>query len=130
MIGTIRQGLKADGIEVSITKLCQWFALPRRTMYYRPVKSAPKINVRFMEPIKAMIEENPAFGYRTRAETDRPLLHLPALQTEDPLYRVLVEIEQVCDGSQASPSVAQAPNQRWATDLCRIWADRDQWTTL
>ena len=31
---------------------------------------------------------------------------------------------------RALPSVAQFPNERWATDLCRIWAGRDQWTTL
>lgn len=32
MIETIRQGLKAEGVEVSISKLCQWFAIPRRTV--------------------------------------------------------------------------------------------------
>jgi len=26
--------------------------------------------------------------------------------------------------------VAAAPNERWATDLYRVWAGRDQWTTL
>ena len=67
MIETIRQGLKADGIHASINKLCQWFAVPRRTVYYRPTKAAPKVDAKFAEPIKAMIEENPAFGYRTVA---------------------------------------------------------------
>jgi len=33
MIETIRQGLKADGIHVSLSKLCHWFAVPRRTVY-------------------------------------------------------------------------------------------------
>lgn len=28
------------------------------------------------------------------------------------------------------PSVATAPNERWSTDLCRVWAGRDGWTTL
>ena len=31
---------------------------------------------------------------------------------------------------QALPSVAQAPNERWATDLCRIWAGKVRWCTL
>ncbi|ETH67689.1 hypothetical protein L567_3167, partial [Bordetella pertussis STO1-CHLA-0006] len=31
MIETIRQGLQADGITVSIAKLCRWFNVPRRT---------------------------------------------------------------------------------------------------
>jgi putative transposase len=26
--------------------------------------------------------------------------------------------------------VAQRPNERWATDMCRVWAGRDGWTTL
>jgi putative transposase len=31
---------------------------------------------------------------------------------------------------QALPSVAQAPNERWSTDMCRIWAGKDGWATL
>ncbi|KGD54892.1 putative transposase [Burkholderia pseudomallei] len=38
MIETIRQGLKEEGVTVSISKLCRWFEVPRRRMYYRPVK--------------------------------------------------------------------------------------------
>ena len=130
MIETIRQGLKADGIHVSISKLCQWFAVPRRTVYYRPTKAAPKIDAKFAEPIKAMIEENPAFGYRTVAHlldfnknTVQRVFQLKGWQVKKrPIgFRPRV---------QALPSVAHAPNERWATDLCRIWAGRDQWATL
>ena len=31
---------------------------------------------------------------------------------------------------QALPSVAKAPNERWATDLCRVWSRRDGWASL
>jgi putative transposase len=31
---------------------------------------------------------------------------------------------------QALPSVAAAPNERWATDLCRVWTGRDGWAVL
>ena len=67
MIRTLHEGLLADGFAVPITKLCAWFGVPRRTVYYKPVKSPPKIDPAFEEPIKAMIEENPSFGYRTVA---------------------------------------------------------------
>jgi len=67
VIETIRQGLREEGITVLISKLCQWFDVPRRTVYYRPLKSAPKVQAKFAEPIKAMIEESPSFGYRTVA---------------------------------------------------------------
>jgi putative transposase len=67
MIETIRQGLKAEGIHVPISKLCQWFGVPRRTVYYLPTKTAPTMDARLADAIKAIIEENPAFGYRTVA---------------------------------------------------------------
>ena len=67
MIETILQGLKADGIEVSISKLCTWLGLPRRTFYYRETKAKPRMQQHLVEPVKAMIEENPSFGYRTVA---------------------------------------------------------------
>lgn len=67
MIRTIQQGLLADGFKVSITKLCSWFDVPRRTIYYKPLKSAPKIDARFETPIKDLIEKEPSFGYRTVA---------------------------------------------------------------
>ena len=31
---------------------------------------------------------------------------------------------------QAMPSRAAVPNERWATDLCRVWSGRDGWATL
>lgn len=31
---------------------------------------------------------------------------------------------------QALPPVATRPNERWSTDLCRVWAGRDGWATL
>ncbi|MDD0838248.1 hypothetical protein PSQ40_06665 [Curvibacter sp. HBC61] len=42
MILTLQQGLAEDGMAVSLVKLCQWFQIPRRTVYYRSCKSAPK----------------------------------------------------------------------------------------
>lgn len=32
--------------------------------------------------------------------------------------------------AQALPSVATNPDQRWATDMCRVWAGRDGWAVL
>jgi putative transposase len=86
MIRTLHEGLLAEGVTVSIAKLCAWFGVPRRTVYYRPSKAAPKVDPRFAEPIKAMIE--------------------------------------------AVPSVATAPNERWSTDLARVWAGKDGWASL
>ncbi|WP_028103034.1 IS3 family transposase [Pseudoduganella violaceinigra] len=130
MIETIRQGLEEDGFKVSISKLCQWFEMPRRTVYYKSVKAKPKVQARFAEPIKAMINKEPSFGYRTVAallgfnkNTVQRIFQLRGWQVKKrPIgFRPRV---------QALPSVATAPNQRWATDMCRVWAGRDGWTVL
>jgi putative transposase len=67
MIESLHQGLQEEGVKVSISKLCDWFEVPRRSVYYRPTKASPKAQTRFAEPIKAMIEAEPSFGYRTVA---------------------------------------------------------------
>jgi putative transposase len=130
VIETVQQGLEAEGLKVPMTKLCQWFEVPRRTMYYRPTKSAPKVQERFVSPIKAMIEENPSFGYRTVASllglnknTVQRIFQIKHWQVRKrPIgFRPRV---------QSLPSVAQVPNERWATDMCRIWTGRDGWATL
>ena len=50
-----------------VSKLCSWFDVPRRTVYYKPTKAAPKLDEKFVQPIKALIEEEPSLGYRTVA---------------------------------------------------------------
>lgn len=126
----IRQGLQAEGITVSIAKLCRWFGVPRRSVYYKPVKSPPKVDPKFVAPIKAMIEESPAFGYRTVAHllgfnknTVQRVFQLMGWQVRKRPIGFRPRI-------QALPSVASKPNERWSTDLCRVWAGRDGWATL
>ena len=130
MIEAIRQGLKGEGFEVSIARLCRWFEVPRRTLYYRPRKSAPKIRAELVEPIHAMIEQEPSFGYRTVASllrmnknTVQRIFQLKGWQVRRRAIGHRPRIE-------ALPSVASAPDQRWATDLCRIWGGRDGWLTV
>lgn len=130
MILHIQQGLKEDGFTVPMTKLCRWFEVPRRTVYYKPVKSTPKIQERFAEPIKQMIEAEPSFGYRTVASllqfnknTVQRIFQLKGWQVRKRPVGFRPRV-------QALPSVAQHPNERWATDMCRVWAGRDGWTTL
>lgn len=91
-------------------------------MYYQPVKSKPKVDALFAEPIKAMIEENPSFGYRTVAHllgfnknTVQRIFQIKGWQVRKRPVGMRPRI-------QALPSVAKAPNERWSTDLCRVWA--------
>ena len=130
MIQTVKQGLEAEGVTVPMTKLCKWFEVPRRSVYYKPTKSAPKVQERLERPIKALIEQDPSYGYRTVAgllnmnkNTVQRIFQIRGWQVKKrPIgFRPRVE---------ALPSVAVSPDQRWATDLCRIWAGRDSWVAL
>jgi putative transposase len=127
---SLQQGLRADGIAVSIAQLCRWFEQPRRTVYYRPTKAAPKVKAELAEPIKALIEAEPSFGYRTVAglldmnkNTVQRIFQLKGWQVRKRAVGHRPRIE-------ALPSVARSPDERWATDLCRVWGGRDGWLTL
>ena len=127
---SIQQGLREDGFEVSMAKLCRWFGVARRTVYYQPTKAPPKVRPELAEPIKALIEAEPSFGYRTLAglldmnkNTVQRIFQLKGWQVRK---RAIGRRPRI----QALPSVAQGPDERWATDLCRIWGGRDGWLTL
>ncbi|ROR18601.1 putative transposase [Comamonas sp. BIGb0124] len=130
MILRVQQGLADEGVAVSLSQLCRWFEVPRRTVYYKTVKVPPKVEPRFAEPIKALIEESPSFGYRTVAHllgfnknTAQRIFQIKGWQVRKRAIGMRPRI-------QALPSVATAPNERWSTDLCRIWAGRDGWAAL
>jgi putative transposase len=55
MMPTHHEGLLAVRIAVPLAKLCAWFGVRRRTVYYKPTKATPQGDPRFAEPIKAMI---------------------------------------------------------------------------
>jgi putative transposase len=130
MILQIQRGLREDGFTVPMTKLCRWFDVPRCTVYYKPVKSKPKVQDRFAEPIKQMIEAEPSFGYRTVAS----LLRFNKNTVQRVFQLMEWQVRKRAIGHrpriEALPSVATMPNERWATDLSRIWAGRDGWQTL
>lgn len=130
IICSVQQGLLEDGIAVLVTKLCAWFGMPRRSVYYKSVKSPPKVDPRFAELIKALIEEEPSFGYRTVARllgfnknTVQRIFQIKGWQVRKRSIGARPRIE-------ALPSVAQAPNERWSTDLAPVWAGKDGWATL
>ena len=130
MILELQRALKEDGVAVSLVKLCEWFGVPRRTVYYKPTKGDPKVQPQFVEPIKAMIEENPSFGYRTVAHlldfnknTVQRVFQIMGWQVRKRPVGFRPRI-------QSLPSVAAAPDERWATDMCRVWCGRDNWATL
>src|SRR4051794_16399631 len=82
VIEAIRQGLKEDGFEVSVSQLCRWLELPRRTFYYRSIKAAPRLREDLVEPVKALIEQEPVVrvpdrGRPAKHEQEHGAAHLP-----------------------------------------------------
>ena len=104
-------------------------ALPG-SVYDEPSRATHKVNPAFVEPIKALIEEEPSIGYRTVAHllgfnknTVQRIFQLKSWQVRK---RPIGHRRRI----EALPSVAKAPDQRWATDLCRVWGGRDEWLSL
>jgi putative transposase len=127
---SVQQGLKAEGIAVPMNKLCRWFGVARRTTYYKPTKGAAKVKPELAEPIKEMIEAEPSFGYRTVAallgmnkNTVQRIFQLKGWQVRK---RPLGQRPRI----EAKVSRAEGPDQRWATDLCRVWGGKDGWLSL
>ncbi|MFC7705500.1 transposase [Plastorhodobacter daqingensis] len=125
-----QQKLLAEGAMVPLAKLWARFGVPRRTVCCKPTKAAPKVDPRFAEPIKAMIEKEPSFGYSTVAwllgfnkNTAQRIFQIKGWQVRKRPVGMRLRIEAV-------PSVAAAPNECWSTGLCLVWAGRDGWTTL
>jgi putative transposase len=127
---SLQQGLRADGFEVSMVQLCRWFGVARRTVYYRPTKAPPKVQDALAAPVKALIEAEPSFGYRTVAgllgmnkNTVQRIFQLKGWQVRK---RPIGQRPRI----QALPSVATRPDERWSTDLCRVWGGKDGWLSL
>ena len=49
MILSLQHGLVEEGFKVSLVKLCPWFEMPRRTVYYRSTKAALKVQEHFLK---------------------------------------------------------------------------------
>jgi hypothetical protein len=123
-------GLREEDFTVPMTKLCRWLDVPRRTVYYKPIKSKPNVQDRFATPIKHMIEAKPSLGYQTVAN----LLHFNKNTVQRVFQLMGWQVRKRAFGHrpriEALPSVATTTNERWATYLCRVWTGRDGWQTL
>ncbi|WP_264298893.1 DDE-type integrase/transposase/recombinase [Pseudooceanicola spongiae] len=124
--------------------MAHWFGVPLRTAYDKPISSASKIDPRFADPIKSLIEEEPFFGYRTIAwllgfnkNTVKGGFQLKGWQVRKRAVGMRPRV-------QAIPSVATARTNASSrqicfanrlpgngpTDLARFWAAKDGWASL
>ena len=119
--------LKAEGFDVSIAKLCRWLGVSRRSYYYRTRTRQKAVDEKKAEQVKSVIERFPTYGYRRIAfmldwnrKVEQRICQLKGWQVRKRSRGHRPRVK-------ATPSVAEAPNQRWATDLARVWCGRDRW---
>ncbi len=126
----VQSEMAADGQSVSITKLCRWFGISRRTFYYKPVARTPKLDPIKVEKVKEKMEEFPNYGYRRLAL----LLDMNKKAVQRILKLKGWQVRKRSKGhrprAKAVPSRSLFPNRRWAIDMTRVWCGKDGWSTL
>ena len=125
----MQQGLKEEGYSVSVSQLCRWFDVPRRSFYYRATKSAPKVQEALAGPIKALIEQEPSFGYRTVAgllemnkNTVQRIFQLKGWQVRKRAWASAADSGAALGGDQAGSTLGHGPlsglgRSRWLAVL-------------
>ena len=126
----VQSEMASESHRVSITKLCRWFGISRRTFYYKPKQRRPKIDEEKVCRIKEKMEAFPTYGYRR-------LAHLTGINKKA-VQRILQlkgwQVRKRPKGhrprAQAMPSRSHTPNARWAIDMTRVWCGNDGYSTL
>lgn len=123
--------MAAEGQPISIALACRLSGLPRRTFYYRTKKRERKVNEGLANRIKRLIDTLPYAGYRTVAwllgENKNTVQRIFQLKGWQVRKRRSGHRPRV----QSLPSVASRPNERWATDMARVWCGEEhRWCAL
>ena len=133
-MGKVQQHLLASGKSIPVAKLSSWLGLPRSTAYYQPRQRKPRpIDEALAAKIKQIHEAEPACGvrgtwsrlrFRDGILVNRKKVHrLMKLKGWTLPKRIIGRRPRV----QISRSVADHPDQRWATDRALIHCGKDGW---
>ena len=126
----VQSEMAKDGYRISITKLCRWFGVPRRTFYYKPVNRGKKLDPDKVAKVREKMAQFPTYGYRRLAL----LLNMNKKAVQRILQLKGWQVKKRSKGhrprAKAMPSQASLPNRRWAIDMTRVWCGNDGWSTL
>ncbi len=115
---------------MSLSRLCRWLGVPRRSLYYRPRGRRRAVDPDKARAVKAVIERFPTYGYRRIAAVlgwNRKVVQRICQRRG---WQVRKRPKGHRPRARALPSVAPARNLRWATDLAHVWCGRDRWCSL
>lgn len=130
----VHNTLLASGNPVPVTKLCEWFGVARSTAYYEPRQRRERpIDEAMAARIRRIHREEPACGVRGTwsrlrfvegVEVNRKKVHrIMKLKGWTLPKRRAGRRPRV----KGATSIAEHPDQRWATDLAMIHCGRDGW---
>jgi putative transposase len=132
--------MKAEGKEVSIKKLCKWFAVPRSSVYYRSSKTGPRaskpLDRVLTETIREVLETNPTYG--VRRITAMVKRKLQRAINRKAVHRIIKsngwQVRKKSSGfkkrANGMRSQADNSNERWAIDASSIFCGMDGWCPL
>ena len=124
---SLQAQLVAEGHRVSLSKLCGWLGVPRRSIYYKPKARNRRVDPDLTERVRVTMQRFPTYGYRRLA--------VVLGENKKPIQRILqIKGWQVRERPQGfrprakalPPSVTHRPDERWATDICHVWCGRDR----
>jgi putative transposase len=130
----VHQALRASGHQASVSKVCDWFDLPRSTAYYQPRETKPRpIDEALAARIKQLHKQEPACGVRGTWSRLRFIEDIPVNRKK--VHRIMKLKGWTLPKRKAgarprvrvSRSIADHPDQRWATDLALIHCGKDGW---
>jgi putative transposase len=129
----VHQQLHTEGRAVPWTQLCRLLAVPRSTLYYppRPHQRCEAVDEPLAAQIKAIIEERPAFGVR---RVHVQLTKARGLTVNRKKVRRIMRLKRWTvrhrpagrrPRAEKRKSIAERPDERWATDLAYVPCGRD-----
>jgi putative transposase len=134
----IQNELLQEGQRVPLMKLCAWLGLPRSTAYYQPrQRSEHRRDHAFEMLVYDIVQEHPTFGIRRVWALLRFTFGFQINRKR--VARLFKRRGWSCKlrriggrpRVQASRSIAERPDQRWATDIALIWCgERDGWCSF
>lgn len=130
----VQSTLLASGKEVPVAKLCAWLGLARSSAYYQPRERRPRpLDEAMVARIRRIHHEEPACGVRGTWSRLRYRDQIPVNRKK--VHRIMKMKNWTLPKRRAghrprvkgSSSIAENPNERWATDLAMLHCGKDGW---
>ena len=137
-MNAVKNRLFAAGKNVPVTRLCELLGLPRSTAYYQPRERAGHrpVDEAMAARIKEIIEEEPATGvlgvwsrlrFREGVKVNRKKVHrIMRLKG----WTVRQRRAGNRPRAKGKRSVAESPDERWATDVALVQCGADGWCSF